>query len=75
MSGKPLYVRTKPMELFHVETRGDLLVIVGPGLEWHNHQDANRQRVDSTCEILNHAALMGWQECHRTMMTSSKNTN
>jgi len=75
MSGKPLYKRTSPLKLFEVEQRGDLFAIVGPGLEWHSQPGQDRKGVELYCMVINHAALMGWQECHTTMMTSSQNVN
>jgi hypothetical protein len=72
---KPLYQRTEPLALFKVEARGDLFVIVGPGLEWSSNAGQERERVETMCSIINHAALMGWVECHTTMMTKEGRQN
>jgi len=71
MNGKPLYRRQAPLVLYQVEHRAanNMWVIVGPGIEW-TYSD-NHEATDALCAVLNHCALMGWQECQTLMMTTS----
>jgi hypothetical protein len=77
MSDKPLYKRQHPLILYEVEERSsaqERWVIVGPGLEWR-YKDNRRKDADTLCAVLNHAALMGWQQCQTLMLTTSACVN